>query len=68
MKLIFDNGKYSPFTFYNYSQIVLNNGSIINITNMIIEPTILVGKLKSVEKENRIRFFPYINLKTNIIS
>ncbi|NVN96401.1 MAG: hypothetical protein HXX18_14090 [Bacteroidetes bacterium] len=68
LKLITDAGKLSLLTFYNYSQILLNNGSIINITNMIIEPTLMDEKIRFTEKENKVKLFPYIKPKTKIIS
>lgn len=56
------------FNFYNYAQLILINGSIINIPHMLINSTIIEEKLFDIEKEIDLSYLRFINLKTNIIS
>ncbi|MFZ4401276.1 MAG: hypothetical protein ACOYO1_14655 [Bacteroidales bacterium] len=66
IRFVYDCGKISLLQNFNYTQFFLNNGSILNISNMIVEPAILEKKLNSIKKENKIRYFPFIKPKTNI--
>jgi hypothetical protein len=55
----------NPFAEYEYTQIILNNDSIINITDMIIDTYLMEKKLKGVEKEKKATGYAYIKPRTN---
>lgn len=55
------------FNLYNNAQLILNNGSRINIPHILINSIIIEEKLSDIKKEIDLSQFRSINLKTNII-
>jgi len=59
------SGGRNPYGPYEYTQLGLKDGSVVNISNMLISTFKMDDKIKNIKKENRSVGYAYIKPKTN---
>jgi hypothetical protein len=66
LQLINSAGFRNPYAGYGYTQIILNNNIIINISDMIMDTFLIAKKIDGVEKLQKVVTYAYIKPRTNL--